>query len=298
MCNPYFLILAAGSLWGITFSLVLIGSADGTQPMALATWQLIISAFAFMLICVLARTPFFRWQHFRHYVFVAIVGMGLPNFLYYNAAPHVSAGILSITVSTVPLFTYAIMLSLRFESLIFRRAVGIAFGMVAILFLVIPDHGFSSSDANFWILVVVICAICYAVENVYIARGINDHVDVRELLCGSSIIASLLLMPITLIMGPMPSPAWLLTSSGLAITGVAVISTIAYAIFFYTIKQAGAVFASQTAYIVTISGVLWGIALFAEQHTIWVWLSVIFVTVGLVLVTPLQRLPVFLNHRQ
>ena len=56
--------------------------------------------------------------------------------------------------------------------------------------------------------------------------------------------------------------------------------------FFYTIKTAGPVFASQCAYIVTISGVLWGIVIFAEVHSIWVWLSVVVMMAGLALVTP------------
>ena len=56
--------------------------------------------------------------------------------------------------------------------------------------------------------------------------------------------------------------------------------------FFYSIKSAGPVFASQCAYVVTISGVIWGIIVFSEQHTVWVWASVIVMLLGLVLVTP------------
>jgi drug/metabolite transporter (DMT)-like permease len=46
------------------------------------------------------------------------------------------------------------------------------------------------------------------------------------------------------------------------------------------------VFASQCAYAVTISGVIWGIMIFSEQHSIWVWLSVIVMLLGLMLVNP------------
>ena len=45
-----------------------------------------------------------------------------------HRAPHLSAGILAITVSTVPLFTYSIMLLLRFESIVMRRMAGILLG--------------------------------------------------------------------------------------------------------------------------------------------------------------------------
>ncbi len=49
-------------------------------------------------------------------------------------------------------------------------------------------------------------------------------------------------------------------------------------------KTSGPVFASQCAYAVTISGVIWGIIIFSEQHGIWI--SVIVMLLGLVLVSP------------
>ncbi|MCH6566672.1 MAG: hypothetical protein IH811_12505 [Proteobacteria bacterium] len=39
----------------------------------------------------------------------------------------------------------------------------------------------------------------------------------------------------------------------------------------------------------TISGILWGIVIFSEVHTIWVWLSVVVMMAGLALVTPAAR---------
>ena len=106
---------------------------------------------------------------------LALVGITAPNLFYYFAAPQLSAGILAITISTVPLFTYGIMLCCS-DSNLWSRAVsaGILLGMIAILLLVLPDHGFSSEDASFWILLVILCAFLYALENVYIGRGI-DH---------------------------------------------------------------------------------------------------------------------------
>ncbi len=56
--------------------------------------------------------------------------------------------------------------------------------------------------------------------------------------------------------------------------------------FFYTIKTSGPVFASQCAYVVTIAGVIWGIIVFAEEHSLWVWSSVIVMLLGLMLVNP------------
>jgi drug/metabolite transporter (DMT)-like permease len=283
---PYFLIITAGVVWGSTFSLALVATADGTHPMTLTTWQVVLSAILFFVVCLFSKVPVFRLRRLPVYILIAMLGIVVPDLLYYFAAPHLNAGILSITVSTVPLFTYAIMWAMRFEPLILKRAFGIVLGMIAILLLVLPDQQLSSIDANFWILAVVLCSVCYSIENVYISEGIDHSLDIREILCGSNIVASLVMVPATELMGLAVPVSWLFTPAAMAISAIAVFSTTAYMMFFYAIKTAGPVFASQCAYIVTISGVLWGIVIFAETHSLWVWLSVVVMMAGLALVTP------------
>ena len=286
---PYFLIITAGIVWGSTFSLALIATADGTHPVMLTSYQVVISAIFFFGLCLFSGIPVFRLQRLPIYTLLALLGIILPDLLYYFAAPHLNAGILSITVSTVPLFTYAIMWAMRFELMILKRALGIVLGMAAILLLVLPDQELSSINASYWILVVVLCAVCYAIENVYISEGINVDLDIRELLCGSNIVATVILVPATAWMGVGVPVSWIFTPAAFAVTTIALSSTLAYMMFFYTIRTAGPVFASQCAYIVTISGILWGIVIFSEVHTIWVWLSVVVMMAGLALVTPAAR---------
>ena len=286
---PYFLILGAGIVWGATFSLALIATAQGAHPLALSAWQVVLTAVFFLAAFLFSRFTLFNLKHLGHYLVLALVGITAPNLFYYNAAPHLSAGILAITVSTVPLFTYAIMLLLRFESVVMRRMAGILLGMIAILLLVVPDHGFSSDDANLWILLVIVCALLYAVENVYIGRGVAPSIDIRELLFGSNLVAALFQVPLAMYLGVDESWRWLASEAGLAVTGIALGSGFAYLMFFYTIKTAGPVFASQCAYAVTISGVIWGIIVFSEQHSIWIWISVMVMLLGLALVSPDQE---------
>lgn len=289
---PYFLIVAAGLIWGATFSLALIATEQGAHPLGLSAWQVALTAALFLAARLIWRFSLFNLRHLRHYIVLAVVGITAPNLFYYYAAPHLSAGILAITVSTVPLFTYAIMLVLRFESIVARRLAGIVVGMIAILLLVIPDQGLSSDDASFWILLVILCAVLYAVENVYIHKGVAAVIDIRELIFGSNLLATLVQFPLAMYLGVNESWSWLASDAGLAIAGIALGSAIAYAMFFYTIKTSGPVFASQCAYVVTLSGVIWGIIIFSEQHTLWIWMSVVVMLLGLVLVSPDDRVEV------
>ena len=147
----------------------------------------------------------------------------------------------------------------------------------------------TAADANLWILLALLSAVLYSVENVYIGHGVDHRIDVRELLCGSNFVAILLQFPLAIGLGIAEPVGWLVTVPGLALVGIALGSSLAYTMFFYTIKASGAVFASQCAYIVTISGVFWGIVIFSEQHSIWVWSSLVVLMMGLMLVTPNKK---------
>jgi drug/metabolite transporter (DMT)-like permease len=71
-----------------------------------------------------------------------------------------------------------------------------------------------------------------------------------------------------------------------AIVGNGVINVLAFLGFIRVIHLAGAIFASQTGYLVTIAGVIWGMVLFAESHSGWVWTSLTVMIIGLSLVSP------------
>ena len=283
---PYLLILLAGIIWGGTFSLALIATSTGAHPLGLSAWQVVLTGLFFAAARLFSGFRLFNPRHLHYYLVLAVIGITAPNLLYYFAAPKLSAGILAITVSTVPLFTYAFMLLLRLESLVARRFCGILLGLVSILLLVLPDHGLSAEDANFWILAVILCAVLYAIENVYIGRGIDPGIDIRELLFGSNLVAALFQFPVAIYLGVNEPANWLMSREGLALVGIAIGSGFAYAMFFYTIKASGPVFASQCAYAVTISGVIWGIIVFSEQHSVWIWMSVVVMLFGLALVAP------------
>lgn len=270
--HSYLLIVLAGLIWGSSFTLTMIATSGGMSPAVLACMHSGASSILFLLICGFSGLPMLRWCNLRYYCIISVLGILAPNVLYYTAAPHLSAGILSITVSTVPMLTYLVAWAIKLEPLIVKRMMGILFGMFAILLLILPDSDLSRSDASLWVLGPLLCAVCYALENVYVSEGVSPIVDVRELLCGANIVATGLILPLAFGVGEPIDPQWFFSGEFVAVIGIGVSSALAYLLFFFSIKTAGPVFASQCAYIVTISGVVWGIALLAERHSVWVYL--------------------------
>lgn len=283
---PYILIVLAGITWGGTFSLILLATSEGAHPLGIAAWQVLLTGGLFAAYSLVRKKPIFRVKNLSYYAVIAIVGIAVPNLSYFYAASHLTAGILSISVSSVPLFTYAIMLALKYETLVIRRAFGIIFGMIAILLLVVPDQGLASDDASLWILLAVFCALNYGVEGVYIGYKVDPSIEVIELLCGSNIVAAIIMIPLVLWWGVSEPATWLATPAGLGVVGLSIGSGIAYAMYFYCIKIAGPVFTSQCTYIITISGVIMGIIFYGEQHSIWIWIAIAVSMLGLALVSP------------
>ena len=50
-------------------------------------------------------------------------------------------------------------------------------------------------------------------------------------------------------------------------------STIEIYLYFELVRRAGAVFVSQANYIMVVAGVFWGMLIFSERPTAWLWLS-------------------------
>ena len=106
---------------------------------------------------------------------------------------------------------------------------------------------------------------------------------------GMNILAAVIMLPITLASGQMFFPAFPFGTLEWSIIALSTITAVAYTLFITVINIAGPVFASQTGYLVTLGGVVWGMVLFGETHSPWVWASVVTMMMGLALVTPRKQ---------
>ena len=100
------------------------------------------------------------------------------------------------------------------------------------------------------------------------------------------IAATLIMTPFVFTTDSFVPLSWPWGSSTWAIISLAILSVVCYGLFIMLVVRAGPVFASQTAYIVTLSGVFWGILIFGEEHSLWIWASLAVMLIALALVTP------------
>ena len=284
---PWFALAYMGIAWGLGFSIAKLATNNGATPIGLAFWQSLLAG-CLLLAYVLVRGRPLIWTRaaIHLYILVALLGAAIPSSCFYFAATHLQAGVLAITVTLVPILTYALALLFKSETFSTLRLIGIVLGVIAIFLLVGPKDSLPGEGSLPWVFLACLSSLCYAIENIYLAQRGTDDVGAIRLAFGMNIIAAIFLAPIILFTDGtilLDFSKWQISFSVIAL---ALINATAYATFVACIAMSGPLFASQVGYIVTLAGVLWGMALFGETHSIWVWASLITMLIGLMLVTP------------
>lgn len=276
-----------GTAWGLSFSLGKLAVEHGAKPFGISQFQVMFSGIILLIITLARRKPLRDMRGKLGFIFiVALLGAAIPNVLFYNAAPHVPAGVLSITVALIPLMTYGFSIPLKRERFSVIRVVGLVFGVIAICFIALPENSLPDRAALPWILLACISALCYAIENIILGFKSAITVGPIRLAMGMNLMAAAALLPFAFMTDSIFVPSFPPQTVDFAVLGLGLITVVAYTMFVMSVAMFGSVFASQVGYLVTLAGVFWGILIFDESHSLWIWLSLATMIIGLALVTP------------
>ena len=286
----FLILIILGLGWGLSFTLGKIAITAGGTPIGLTFWQSLFSGL------ILLAYVFFRHGKiiipkimFLPIVIITFLSVVIPNIIFYACVEHLYAGVLSISVSVIPLFTYLIALGLRMDKFKVRRVIGLITGFCALLILILPENSLPDKRDIPWVLLALNCALCYALENIYIDRLALQNFGPIRLVCAVSFVSAIITFLLSLVMDQFfilqPTNSYLFIST----LGLGFISATAYSIFIYLIGRAGSVFSSQVGYLVTFFGVVWGIIILGESHSVFVWISLAMIMMGIFLVQPKQN---------
>ncbi len=285
----FLILIILGLGWGLSFTLGKIAITAGGTPIGLTFWQSLFSGL------ILLAYVFFKHGKiiipkimFLPIVIITFLSVVIPNIIFYACVKHLDAGVLSISVSVIPLFTYLIAMGLRMDKFKVRRVIGLITGFCALLILILPENSLPDKRDIPWVLLALNCALCYALENIYIDRLALQNFGPIRLVCAVSFVSAIITFLLSLVMDQFfilqPTNLYLFIST----LGLGFISATAYSIFIYLIGRAGSVFSSQVGYLVTFFGVVWGIIILGESHSFFVWISLAMIMIGIFLVQPKQ----------
>jgi len=279
-----------GLAWAFTIPLTKLAVSTGHQPPGLIFWQLVVAVLVLGVVVKLTGKSLpLNPTALRYYLVVALLGTILPNSFSYVAAAHLPAGVMAITIATVPMFSLLIALLIRSEKFQSSRSLGVLMGAAAVSLLILPEESLPDAEKTIYVLVALVAAACYGAEGNYVARKAMSEIHPVSAVFGASAIGLVLCVPFVVFSG-----YWIPLSLSLGVAEQALlvsslIHAVVYTGYIWLLGKTSAVFASQIAYIVTIGGVIASAIFLHERYSGWVLASLGLMVFGLFLVQPKQK---------
>ncbi len=284
------LLVLLGAGWGLTQPLAKIAVSGGYRPFGLIFWQL---AFGAAILGVVTRLRGERLPlcgaHLRLYALVALFGTVLPNSASYAAAAKLPSGLLSILISSVPMFAFPIALILGNDRFSAPRLLGLLFGLGGVVLILGPEASLPDDAMAAFVPLALVAPFFYGIEANVVARWGTYGASPVRTLYGASVVGLAMALPMAVLSGQFidPRPPWALPDAALVLS--ATIHVFVYTGYVWLVGRAGATFAAQVSYFVTGFGVFWAMALLDEAYSGWVWGAMAMMVVGLFLVQPRPR---------
>lgn len=282
-------LVALGIGWGSTQSLGKIAASGGAGPMALVFWQLAICT------VVLGGIAWLRGQRLlvtapalRFYVIIAVLGTVAPAASFYVSITRLPAGVMSIIIATVPMIAFPLGLILGAERFSGRRFAGLLLGLAGVLLIALPSAALPDAAMAAFLPVALIAPVFYAFEGLYVARAGTAGMDAVTAMFGASVAGALMALPIMLALGQGYVPSGFGAPEA-AMLAMSSLHALLYAAFIWLAARAGAVFATQTSYIVTASGMVWAMIILGERFSPLVIMAACIMLGGIALVQPKSR---------
>ncbi len=288
---PFILaLLALGTGWGATQPLGKIATTTGHGHFGLIFWQLIVGILVLGGLLAIRRTRVpVRRDTLRFALVIAMVGTIIPNSTFYISVAHLPAAIMSIIISMIPLIAFPIALLLGMDRFSLRRFAGLLFGLAGVGVIAAPGAALPDPAMAAWLPVALVGPVCYAIEGNIIARWGTAGLDPIAAMFVTMVVGALIAGPLMLATGQGFNPLAPFDRAEAALVLSSAMNALLYAGYIGLAARAGAVFASQTAYIVTVAGVLWAMALLGERAAPGIWLALAIMFTGLFLVQPRGR---------
>ncbi len=281
-------VVAIGICWGLTPALSRIVMAEGATPLGLMVWLNPSIAAVFVWLAFRKGVlPRFTLRNIAFFFVWAMVSAVLLRIVVLNASIHVEAAILSLVLTLQGFLVFGFSAVAGMDRATPRRLLGLLVGLGGVGLVLWTQVDGSAGTEIPWLLFAMFIPLLLAAEVMMMAgfrpKGLDDYGALAMMLVAASIIS----VPWAISEGQtfevnVTNPGKL-EFTMLAMMGVSIGS---YTMGFHLIKTAGAVFYSQTAYTMTIAGVVWGVLLLNESLSPMAWVAFGIIVVGMYLVEP------------
>ncbi|MES0879121.1 DMT family transporter [Roseibium sp. SCP14] len=291
--KPFVLLLVVGSFLAVSTVLAKSAPDFGWHPLALLQWSILGGAVTlFMVTRLVARadgqqegsTGTSVRRQLIAYLAISGVLFIAPNMIAVVAAPKVGAGFVSLSFAFPLVLTYAIAVFLRLEHLQFLMGAGVLFGLAGGVLLAMSGANLSA-DASLWSVFALSIPVFLASGNIYRTLKWPEGAKPVDLALGMMATGFLALAAFTAVWGvPVVPESWTLEASVLLLSQTAIFA-LQYGLYFRLQQTAGPVYLSQIGSVAAVVGLGLGYLVFGEVPNAAKAAAVVFVGIGIILVS-------------
>lgn len=275
--RPVAALVLLALVWGSSYFFTALALREW-GPTQIVFLRVLIGFVALAALIVVKRVPLPRERRlYGHLVVVAMVSIAIPFVLVTVAQQHVDTSLASIVVGTAPIIVYLLSIARRTARVTVGAVAGslLAFGGVVGLALA----GGISQGLTGWLLAILVCAVLFAVGNVYLQATLAGVHPISL----AFVQLGIALLPLGVVMmlteGIPQGPPPLVPLIGLLCLGV-LSSGLAFLLFSYLILAVGSSTAALNTYLQPVFGVLLGVLVLREALDGRQWLSIALVFGG------------------
>lgn len=279
---PWIALIVFGAGWGIMQPLTKIAVDGGFQPFGVMVWQGLSSLLIGGALAARYGVPRggLQWLFCAQ---VATLGTLIPHFASFTAIAHLPAGLIAIIMALIPIFAMGLAGVFGLERMTLARSIGVALGLIAIVIIAATRTEIGSGPL--WAVgVAVIAPLCYGINSTITATRGMAGLHPMQAVAGAAVLFLPVAMIAAVVTGQLRGIG--LDGPSLAVLASVIGHSVIYAGYLWLLTRSGAVFASQTAYLVTGFGVIWSMLLLDERYSGWVWIALALILAGLTLVRP------------
>ena len=281
------ILLALGTGWGSSQATGKMATETGHGPFGIMFWQLAICTVVLGAISLArGRGLVLRPAALRFYVVVALLGTLVPNWTFYTSVVHLPAGVMSLIIALVPMLSLPLAVAAGIDRFSAARVAGLGLGLAGVALIASPGGAALGPGALAWLPVALVGPLFYALEATWVAKVGTGEMDAVQAMFGASAMGLVLCLPLVWATGEgfVPAPPW--DRAEIALLVMSVSHAALYATYVWLAATAGAVFAAQSSYVVTVTGVFWAMLLLDERFSPLVWAALAALLAGVALVQP------------
>ena len=275
------LLFVLSSLWALHFSLVKLVDADDSPLTILVSLLAVLCALFFILL--LLQNKLFKFT-LKKSLFFSVAGMFayiIPLSVEFIVAPKIEAGILTLIVSAVPVFTLIVIWIFRLLNVTIKLVIGTLSGLAGLLILFYGNN--DNTSVSIWAVYALIIPLSYAFDAIFMEKFWPRNLDSTQVAFGESTASLIFVILLSIFYGNKYYDhfQWFTISSFWIL---AFVTFIEVWLFFYILNKVGAVFVNLSSYLVMPAGFLWGFLIFGETFTSIKFISTLLICISIFMI--------------